>query len=158
MRKMSEEDSTVIYVTRPLWGTQPVDCIDEYLKKIGTPMHYGSTKFIERDGNGLAVCNTFCVDGYVERTRLLRMFDNAGLSDRCYIEIWSEIADQNLTEHVFWECDGKHWVYSGYECFTTSEHPDVTPEYLTEDYAVAFICGQTTGLVLDTCSFTCRKW
>lgn len=155
---MSEEDSTVIYVTRPLWGTQPVDCIDEYLKRIGTPMHYGSTKFIERDGNGLAVCNTFCVDGYVERVRLQTMLNKVGISDRYYIEVWSDIADQDLTEHECCGYNGQSWAPSGYEWFITSHHPDVTPEYLTEDYAVAFLSDSAKGDVLDTCSFTCRKW
>lgn len=155
---MSEGDSTVIYVTRAIGHTASVNNIESYLKRIGTLLHYGRPKDIMVGDEAVAVCNTFCIDGYVERVRLQIMLNRAGLSDRYYIEIWSDVAEQDTTEHVCFGYDGHNWVPSGYECFTTSKNPEVTPEYLTEDYAVAFLNDSAEGDVLDTCSFTCRKW
>lgn len=152
------EDSTVIYVTRPYGKVAPTERIDRYLKRIGTVMYRGIRKDIVVGGESFAICDTFCIDGYVERVRLQIMLNKARLSERYYIEIWSDFADVDTTEHVCFGYDGHNWSPSGYECFTTSEHPDVTPEYLTEDYAVAFLNDSAEGDVLDTCSFTCRKW
>ena len=155
---MSEEDMMIIYVTRPYGGGAPAVHIYGYLSKIGTPMYYAKPKTIRENGDPVAVCNTFCVDGFVDRVRLIMMLDKAMLSDRYYIEMWFDIAEQDTTEHVCLGYNGQYWAPSGYESFITSEFPDVTPEYLTEDYAVAFLSGSAEGYVLDTCSFTCRKW
>ena len=157
MRKMSE-DMTIIYVTRPIGHTAAVNAIENYLKRIGTLMYCGRPKSIFVNGAAVAVCNTFCIDGYVDRIRLHMMLDKAGLSEHYYIEIWSDIADQDLSEHVCLGYNGQSWMLPGYECFKTSKHPEITPEYLTEDYAVAFLDDSAKDLVLDTCSFTCRKW
>ena len=152
------EDMTIIYLTRPYGQATSADIIDRYLRKIGTPMYRSSPMDIEAGGESVAVCNTFCIDGYVERVRLHMSLDRAALSDRFYVELWSEIADQDLTEHLCFGYNGQNWTPSGYEWFITSHHPDVTPEYLTEDYAVAFLNDSAEGDVLDTCSFTCREW
>lgn len=155
---MSEEDSTVIYVTRPYGKVASSERISRYLKKIGTPMHRGIRKDIEVSGESFAICDTFCIDSYVDRMRLQMMLNKAELSDHFYIEVWSDIAEQDLTEHACFGYSERNWTTLGYEWFTTSKHPDVTPEYLTEDYAVAFLSDSAEGDVLDTCSFTCRKW
>ena len=157
---MCEDDMTIIYVTRPVGHTAAVNAIEDYLKRIGALLHYGKPKDVNVGGMELAVCNTFCIDGYVDRIRLQVMLDKAGLSEHYYIEIWSDIAEQDMTEHLCLGYDKRGCVPSayGYEWFITSHHPDVTPEYLTEDYAVAFLNDLAEGDVLDTCSFTCRKW
>lgn len=155
--KMSE-DMTIIYVTRPYGHNASLIHTDEYLQRIGTPMHCGKTKHIKAGDEYVAVCNTFCIDGYVDRVRLKMMLNKEIPADRYYIEIWSDVAERDTTEHECCGYNGHRWAPVSYECFTTSLYPDVTPEYLTEDYAVAFLNDSAEGDVLDTCSFTCRKW
>lgn len=149
---------TIIYVTRPVGHTAAVNAIEDYLKRIGTLLHYGKPKDVNVGGMELAVCNTFCIDGYVDRIRLQIMLNKAGLSEHYYIEIWSDIAEQDVTEHVCFGYDGHNWSPSGYECFTTSKHPEITPEYLSEDYATGFLFDSAEGEVMDECTFTRIKW
>lgn len=159
---MKDMSSMVIYVTREYGSPEDAAiAICEYLKRFGIDFYRQSRDVVADGGTGdviVAVCDCISVDGLIERYRMSRMLNEHNIRQRFYVEIWEDLCKLDRAEHVCYGSSYGRCFPENLEYYHISEHPEITPEYLSEDYAVAFLNDLNEGKVYDTCSLYRRKW
>lgn len=152
--------STTIFLTRPFtMGLEAVETVDECLRKRFDDV-YLDVQNVMCDGDVVAVCNTFSIDGCVDWTEVMKAAVNADCDCRLFIEIWFDDEETDMTEHTCVGIANNMFVAhrNFWESYMTSDYPEITPEYLSEDYAVAFLNDLCECDAKDACSYERVKW